>query len=111
MKIRAQLESDILAAVCEYLAYKKVFFWRQNTMPPTQMVDGRRVFRRMPKWSMSGVPDIIAIGPAGRFLGIEVKRPGGRLSEAQMKFWEQCSTAGGMYCVVTSVDDMAKIII
>ena len=51
------LEKEIQLAICEYLAYKRYFFWRQNTIP----VFDKGHYRPMPKFSINGVPDIILV--------------------------------------------------
>ncbi len=53
----------------------------------------------------SGVPDILAC-VNGKFVGIEVKRPGGRLSELQKYNIERIQAAGGVAFVATSVDEV-----
>ena len=63
------LEKATQLAICDYLALRKHFFWRSNTVgmfDPT-----KKVFRAMPKYGISGVPDIILIKD-GRFWGLEV---------------------------------------
>lgn len=101
------LEKDIQMAICEYLSLKKQFFWRSNTaglFDPT-----KKVFRAMPKYGMRGVPDIIWIRD-GRFVGLEVKRPKGKQSEGQKEFEHGILQAGGEYHLVTSVDDVMKMV-
>lgn len=66
---------------------------------------GKR-FRSMPKHSLKGVPDIIVIGDGGVVIFIEVKRPGGKLSEAQLEFQKRCQSIGAVYVVATSIDDI-----
>ena len=103
--VKKERETDIQAAICEYLTLKKVFFWRSNNV--AIFSEGR--FRAMPKFSRYGIPDIIAImPPLGRFWGIEVKRPGGKLSDAQREFSVAIQGVGGFYTVATSVDDIVK---
>lgn len=53
----------------------------------------------------SGIPDILAC-INGKFVGIEVKRPGGRLSELQKYNIEKIQAAGGVAFVATSVDEV-----
>lgn len=53
----------------------------------------------------SGVPDIIAC-VNGKFVGIEVKRPGGRVSELQKYHIEKIRAAGGVAFVATSIEDV-----
>jgi hypothetical protein len=102
------LEKEIQLAICDYLSLRKIFFWRQNTAPTIQNSGDKWHFRAMPKHSLKGVPDIIVIRD-GTFVGLEVKRPGGKLSEQQIAFKENCEANGGKYFVVTSIDDVQKI--
>lgn len=99
------LEKEIQLSICDYLSYKKVFFWRQNTQP----VFDKGHFRAMPKYSLTGVPDIIVIGRDGKFIGLEVKRPGGKQSDTQLEFQKNCIINNAGYYVVTSIDDVQKI--
>ncbi len=97
-------ETDIQLAVCDYLAYKGYFFWRQNVVPVYQ--DGR--FYSLPKYSKRGIPDIILIKD-GKFIGLEVKTPKGRQSENQKLFEEQSKDAGAEYHLIRSLDDLPKL--
>lgn len=100
------LEKEIQLAICDYLAMKKHFFWRQNTngmYDPT-----KKVFRAMPKYSMNGVPDIIVVKD-GYFIGLEVKRKGSKQSQGQKDFEKLCKEAGGEYYVVSSIDDLVEV--
>mgnify|MGYP001564961686 CR=1 FL=1 len=99
-------ETDIQFAICEYLFVKKHFFWRSNTIPVFDTKANR--YRPMPKYSMTGIPDIIVIRD-GIFVGIEVKRPGGKLSDSQKVFKEKCLESGAEYYIVSSIDDVEKI--
>lgn len=99
-------ESNIQLAICDYLALKKVFFWRQNTTP---VFDTKtKFYRPMPKYSMRGVPDIIII-KNGKFIGLEVKRPKGKQSDSQLEFQKNCILNKAEYFVVTSIDDVIKL--
>lgn len=96
-------ESDIQKAICEYLTLKKVFFWRQNTMPVFS--EGR--FRAMPEYALKGVSDIIAVMPPnGQIWAIEIKSSKGVLSESQHAFKGKIEALGGIYTIATSVDDI-----
>lgn len=100
------LESEIQASICDYLAIKKYFFWRQNVIPAMNQ-DGS--MRRLPKYVKKGVPDIIVIKD-GFFIGLEVKRKGEKQSESQELFEEGVKeTGGGEYYVVRSIDDVQVI--
>lgn len=102
-------ESEIQNSICDYLSLKRYLFWRQNTSPTIQNdKSGNWHFRRMPKYSMKGIPDIIIIKD-GQFIGLEVKRPKGKQSEFQIEFQKRCEENGGKYFVVTSIDDVKSI--
>jgi hypothetical protein len=42
------------------------------------------------------------------YIGIEVKRPGGKLSPHQERFRDNLQQAGGVYVVAYSVEDVIK---
>lgn len=95
-------ESDIIAAIGDYLAYKGHFFWRQNTNPIFR--EGH--FVKMPKYAIRGVPDFILIRLSGIFCGIEVKAEKGRQSPDQKEFERRCKEFGGQYILAYSIDDV-----
>ena len=102
-----QLEKEIQLAICDYLAYKRYFFWRQNTGAIMNHKTGN--FKAMPKHSLNGVPDIILI-QEGKFIGLEVKRPKGIQSDSQKAFEKLCKDHGAEYYIVTSIDDVIKVL-
>ena len=89
------LERDIVAAIKRYLATlgEDVFFWKEH---------GGAL-------GTSGIPDIICCYK-GRFLGLEAKLPGGRLTALQKRAREKINRAGGIARRVESVDDVKDII-
>lgn len=102
------MESEVLRAICDYLALRRVFFFRCNNIPAVYVDKaGQRQFRKLPKYTMKGIPDIIAIRD-GRFIGIEVKAEKGRLSPHQVEFARQCLEAGGEYVVAKSIEDVQR---
>lgn len=99
------LERDILNDICQYLKDENYFFWRSNNIPVFGKNNaGKMTFRSMPRFSMKGVPDIIVITD-GRFLGIEVKRPGQELRKEQEVFRAHCIENGGHYYVIHSLEE------
>lgn len=56
-------------------------------------------------YQKSGVPDILAC-INGKFVGIEVKRPGGKTSALQDYNIEQIRASGGVAFVATSVEEV-----
>lgn len=62
-------------------------------------------------YQAAGLPDIIAIAPGtGRLLGIEVKRPGGRLTDLQRATLARINEAGGVAGVAFGVDDALALL-
>lgn len=109
MKKQIPLEKDIQDAVCQYLALKKHFFWRQNTAPTVQKSADGWAFRKMGKYAMKGIPDVIVLVSGGFFVGLEIKRPGKKLSEDQVEFKRRCDEIGAEYHLITSIEDLKVI--
>ena len=89
------LERDIVAAIKKYLFTlgDDVFFWKEHGGP----------------YGTSGIPDIICCYK-GRFIGMECKLPGGRLTELQKRALDKINRAGGIARRVESVADAMEII-
>jgi len=89
------LERDKVAAIKKYLLSlgADVFFWKEHGGP----------------YGTSGVPDIICCY-RGRFIGMECKLPGGRLTELQKRVINKINRAGGIARRVESVDGARAII-
>ena len=89
------LEKDIVAAVKRYLSSLDgdVFFWKEHGGP----------------YGCAGIPDIICCYK-GRFISLECKLPGGRLTELQKRAIEKINHAGGVACRVESVEDAKRVI-
>ena len=89
------LERDIVAAIKRYLLTlgDSVFFWKEHGGP----------------YGCAGIPDIICCYK-GRFIGLECKLPGGRLTELQKRAIEKINHAGGVACRVESVEDAKRVI-
>ena len=89
------LERDVVAAIKKYLISLggDIFFWKEHGGP----------------YGTSGIPDIICCYK-GRFLGLEAKLPGGKLTELQKRSLDKINAAGGIARRVESVDDVKAII-
>ena len=89
------LERDVVDSIKKYLSSlgSDIFFWKEHGGP----------------YGTSGVPDILCCYK-GRFLGLEVKLPSGRLTELQKRAIEKINRAGGIACRVESVDDVKRVI-
>ena len=78
-------EAEAQKAIMEWLAWKHVFHWRNNTGAMMSEYKGRTRFMR---FGAVGSPDIFALKD-GVCYGIEVKGPKGVQSEAQKEFQTQ----------------------
>ena len=89
------LERDVVADIKKYLISLggDIFFWKEHGGP----------------YGTSGIPDIICCYK-GRFLGLEAKLPGGKLTELQKRTLDKINAAGGIARRVQSVDDVKVII-
>ena len=89
------LERDLVSAIKRYLASlgSDVFYFKEHGGP----------------YGTSGIPDII-VCYRGRFLGLEAKLPGGRLTELQKRAIARINCAGGIARRVESVDDVKAVI-
>lgn len=95
-------EGSVQAAVLAYLGQRgDCFFWRQNT-------GGAQLGGQFVRFGIKGASDVFAImGPSGRFVAIECKRPkGGVESKAQRQFGESVRAVGGIYVLARSVADV-----
>lgn len=85
-------EADITRQIRQYLDMQGIFHWKQWQGPMSQ-----------PK----GVSDIIGIYK-GRFLAIEIKKPGGKLTPMQAVFILKVNASGGIGFMATSIDDVIE---
>jgi hypothetical protein len=96
-------ETDVQAAICDYLSLKGYLFSRTNNSPIYDKTRG--AFRALPKYTRRGWPDICLIY-RGTFYGIEVKSRLGSLSAHQMQIGEDIERNGGCYIIARSIDDI-----
>jgi len=95
-------ESLIVKSIETLLRYFKIFHWRMYTGP--------RVYRGnkfLPSLQV-GMPDIIGVLPDGRFFAIEVKRPGGEISSAQLDTIQAINARGGIAFIATGTEDVKQ---
>lgn len=100
-------EAAIQKQILEYLEIRGIFHFRNNTGAFPSEYKGKKRFIR---FGSVGSSDILGIYPGGRFLAIEVKRPGGKLSDHQKHFLEQVQARNGIGIVAHSVDDVMKVL-
>ncbi len=101
-----ETESQIQSAICDYLAIKKYIFWRSNNIPPYD--PKKKAFRRMPKYCVNGVSDIILLLD-GKVWFLEVKRKNTKQSPNQKEFEAMVRRGGAEYAIVRSIEDIQKL--
>lgn len=103
LKKQEPLEKEIQSVILDYLKMKGIFCWKEHSGGiPIQQGNS---FRMMPI-GLSGKADILGIMKDGRFLAIEVKRPSGVLTDAQVEFLFNIKKNGGIALVARSLDDI-----
>ena len=100
--LEALKETDIQAAILDYLRLKGRFFWRNNS---GAFKTERGGFYRI---GTPGAPDIIGCFH-GTFVGLEVKTATGKLSDDQKAFAAVVRANGGQYHVVRSIEDVIDL--
>lgn len=96
-------ERDIQTAILKYLRANKIYCWKYNNTG----IWKQNTKSYIPA-SMLGVSDIIGILPDGKFLAIEVKKSGGKLTMYQKIFLQDIKDRNGIAIVAYSVDDVEK---
>lgn len=111
-KEKKVLESQIVREICEFLEHGNFFFWRSNNVPVFSHGNGDNKgtmrFRALPKYTPRGIPDIMVL-VKGKFVGVEVKRPGAKLRPEQAEFGAKLVMNDGDYYVVHSLDELAAL--
>lgn len=100
-------ESDVVRAICDYLAARGYFFFRINNVG---VWDKRGFHRKTPAGFKKGVPDLMVVTDVTTY-AVEVKSATGRLSPEQIAFGEAWEHRMGIraYRVVRSLEDAMKI--
>ena len=109
MKKGKPSEKAIETQILTYLSYRPdCFAWKNNT---TGIYDSSKgVYRNnRNKFAITGVADILGVH-MGRILCIEVKKPGGKLSQAQENFLKRIKECGGIAGMATCVNDVKEIL-
>lgn len=106
-------EDKVQAAVLNLLSLYGAFVWRNNTR--VVMMPGRGGRPRPVRFGgLAGSPDVMAILPGNKFLGVETKKQkgprgglrGGKQSEEQIEWQRMCEERDGWYVVARSTDDV-----
>lgn len=95
------LEQYIQKQILDYLRFRGIPCYKHQNAG-IRKLDGSYI-----PTHTRGVSDIIGCLPkSGRFLAIEVKRPGGKATQEQQNFLDTINEAGGLAFVATSVEDV-----
>ena len=97
-------ESEIQKAILDYLALKKIWHMRLNTGAMSGSHKGKRWFVKFGKPGMADILATIVVNGILRVYWIEVKRPGGKQSAAQLEFQAEVYEQGHNYLVVESLE-------
>jgi hypothetical protein len=102
--VKAASETALVATVLDYLAVRQVFCWRSNNVGTRRTArDGRQFWHFT---GLRGVSDIVGVLEGGRLLAIEVKRPGGKLTDEQSWFIDEVNRRGGLALVIRDVGQL-----
>jgi hypothetical protein len=100
-----QVEQGIQAAILQYLRWKGIFCWKNNTAGIYVKARNTYIPSHAP-----GVSDILGVLHGGRIICIEVKSPKGRISPHQQQFIDAINSAGGLAFVARSVDEVINVL-
>ncbi|HXT04661.1 MAG TPA: VRR-NUC domain-containing protein [Casimicrobiaceae bacterium] len=96
-------ERDVLKGVLRALELHPRVAWAARMNVVAQKIDDRFVRAGFP-----GLSDVVGMLRDGRFLAVEVKRPGGQPTTAQVEFLGLVSRSGGVAFVARSVEDVMR---
>jgi hypothetical protein len=112
--IQRSLETNLLHAVLEFLAYHKIYAWRNNVggfaKPYTTVGPNPITKVHFIRAGKKGLSDITGILPDGLYLAIECKAPDGRLRPEQKEFLDTITKNHGVAGMVKSVDDVEALL-
>jgi hypothetical protein len=108
--LQSTSEQTIQKQILEFLEVQKdIKAWKCHSGGVYNKKTG---FRKCSRFQISGVSDIVGIvyypSGLGRFLAIEVKKIGGRLSPAQKLFLADIKRLGGIAFMAYSLDEVIK---
>lgn len=105
-------ETDVQSSIIDYLTIEETLghltFQRINNIPVYD--DKIKKYRRMPKGTKKGYPDIIVL-KRGRFIGLEIKKSsGGKQSIHQKEMEKLIKNQNGEYYLITSLEEARAVI-
>lgn len=97
--------NEITRSVCSYLTLKKAYVVRVNTQG--QWDDKKKIWRK--SHTKLGTADIHAC-INGRFVSIEIKANNDKMRPAQWATKAEVEKAGGIYIIVSSLEDVISFL-
>lgn len=109
MKAPAARELDVHCAIVSLLRLraKDSVIWFHPANGEARHARAGARLKRM--GVIAGVPDLVFVTREGRATFVEIKRPGGKLSESQRAFMAKCYEQHTPYHVVESLDDAIEL--
>lgn len=102
----AMILSDVLACLKQLQALGKVCWYARMNSGAGKLQYGTAKASQFIRFGFPGCPDVLGQLPGGRVLGIEVKRPSGRLTADQAAFIERANHSGALMFVARSGGDV-----
>lgn len=104
-------EKQIEKMILQYLfLLPNCFAWKEDGQGVVVGTgSNKRMLKISGRYRVKGKSDILGIYN-GKFIAIEVKKPGGRVSKDQENFIAAIKAVGGHGCVAYSLDDARKFI-
>jgi hypothetical protein len=109
-RIAEPSEHLIQVRLCDYLAYAKrpdVYFFAVPNQSNRHISNAARM---KAEGVRSGISDLIFMLPAGRVAFLEMKKPGGSLSDTQKNFRDICLALGHTWGLAKSVDEALALL-
>lgn len=100
-------ETEVQSSIMDFLLMKKIYCWRNQSGVVYDHITGN--YRRLSKYQLKGVSDILGILPSGQFFAIEVKRDkSSKPSDDQVEFIRNIIKNNGIAFVAHSIDDVQE---
>jgi Holliday junction resolvase len=97
-----ELEKHVQREILNYLQANGYMAWK-NHLGGIRMGGGRTTVKNPAR----GAPDVFAV-KGGRFYGIEVKKPGGKVAAHQMEWLQRLRSHGGFAVIAESLEDCIR---
>jgi len=99
-------ENAVTNEIIEYLSWKGIYCWKNKNIATFDTKTKR--FRRLGKYEIRGVSDILGIMKDGKMLAIECKTGYNKASDVQKEFIANINKSGGIAFVAYGIDDVEK---